>query len=144
MKQGKKKGLYWWVSTIGSNTALNNRIAEKRRRNRFTNLDLTRIGPDPIDKSSENPYVQYKISRVLGVALKELDYKSRVVINLFYYQDLSIEKISDYLGIRKPAVRSRLQRAKFKLLGKLVNQKTPRNKSEIERAQQKLSKLIYK
>jgi len=51
----------------------------------------------------------------LHCELKKLPMKYRVVIHLFYYEDLSIEKISEILNIKPSTVRAQLTRARQRL-----------------------------
>lgn len=53
-------------------------------------------------------------------AVDRLDDAPRLVIHLFYYQDLTIKQISDILEISESAVRSRLHRAREMLAGSLL------------------------
>ncbi len=48
----------------------------------------------------------------LEEAVNRLDENLRIVIHLFYYQDLPIKQISEVLGISEGAVRARLHRAR--------------------------------
>ncbi len=52
-------------------------------------------------------------------AVLELPQKYRTVIHLFYYEDLPIAKISEYLGINESTVKSQLKRGRDMLSGKL-------------------------
>lgn len=52
-------------------------------------------------------------------AVKQLPQKYRIVIHLFYYEELSIAEISDVLRIRQSTVRTQLVRAREKLKGLL-------------------------
>lgn len=47
--------------------------------------------------------------------VKKLSPKYRVVIHLFYYEELSIEEIAGMLGLNASTVRTRLTRARRKL-----------------------------
>lgn len=62
-----------------------------------------------------------KISEIdLKEAIKTLNLEFRVVIELFYFEDLSINDISKILNIPKGTVKSRLSRGKeklFKIIG---------------------------
>lgn len=46
------------------------------------------------------------------LAVMSLPKKYRTVIHLFYYEDLSIETISSYLGIRQGTIKSQLSRGR--------------------------------
>lgn len=47
--------------------------------------------------------------------VKQLPKKYRIVIHLFYYEDLSVNEIADILGMKQSAVRTRLTRARAEL-----------------------------
>jgi len=51
----------------------------------------------------------------LYIDLQKLPIKYRVVIHLFYYEDMSISAISEALKMKESAVRTRLTRARQKL-----------------------------
>ena len=51
----------------------------------------------------------------LFTAVMKLPKKDRVVIHLFYYEELSIKQIADLLGVKETAVGTRLHRARNKL-----------------------------
>ena len=65
--------------------------------------------PDDISRSDEQSFVLTAISR-LAPSFKE-------VILLFYYQNYSIQEISELLGLPEGTVTSRLSRAREKLKG---------------------------
>jgi len=54
-------------------------------------------------------------------AVKSLPQKYRVVIHLFYYEEMSIEEISEVLHAKPSTVRTHLTRARAKLKGLLEN-----------------------
>ena len=51
----------------------------------------------------------------LFTSVMKLPQKDRVVIHLFYYEELSIKQIADLLGMKETAVGTRLHRARHKL-----------------------------
>ncbi len=53
--------------------------------------------------------------------VKQLPQKYRVVIHLFYYEEMSIEEISKVLKMKPSTVRTQLTRARVKLKGLLEN-----------------------
>lgn len=59
----------------------------------------------------------------LEEAVNRLDETLRIVIHLFYYQDLPIRQISEVLGISEGAVRARLHRARGILADWMKNRK---------------------
>ena len=55
----------------------------------------------------------------LYLTVAKLPKKYRAVIHLFYYEDLSVKEISDYLKIKESTVKSQLHRARELLRKKL-------------------------
>lgn len=51
----------------------------------------------------------------LFYAVHRLDYKYRIVIHLYYYEDYSIKEISKILRIKETTIQTRLQRARKQL-----------------------------
>lgn len=51
----------------------------------------------------------------LYYALEKLPCKYRIVIHLFYYEDLSVQQISEVLNIKQSTIRGQLTRARTKL-----------------------------
>lgn len=75
----------------------------------------------PIDDVNENDLIaKNKEDNTIDKVLK-LPEKYRVIIHLFYYQEMSIEEISDTLQIGKSAVKTRLSRGR-KLLEKIIRE----------------------
>ena len=60
-------------------------------------------------------YDTYKSDSALESALNCLDFDLRTITVLFYYDNLSIQDISDILKIPEGTVKSRLSRAREKL-----------------------------
>ena len=58
------------------------------------------------------------------LAVMSLPKKYRTVIHLFYYEDLSIETISSYLGIREGTIKSQLSRGREMLRSILKEEET--------------------
>ncbi len=51
----------------------------------------------------------------LHYELQKIPMKYRTVIHLFYYEDLSIEEISEVLNQKPSTIRAQLTRARYKL-----------------------------
>ncbi len=71
---------------------------------------------EPLD---ENITFESKEKSDVYYAVRELPVKYRTVIHLFYYEDLPIAKISEYLGINESTVKSQLKRGREMLSAKL-------------------------
>lgn len=61
-------------------------------------------------------------SDALDAALSALNPKLRVVVHLFYYEDMKTDEIAAALGIKPSAVRERLHRARRKLKEQLTSE----------------------
>lgn len=66
----------------------------------------------PLD---ENIVFEMKEETNLHYELQKLPMKYRAVIHLFYYEDLSIEEISEILNKKPSTIRTQLTRARYKL-----------------------------
>lgn len=72
------------------------------------NVPLSEREDMPVFDTTEKSDVYY--------AVAELPQKYRAVIHLFYYEDMSVEQISKYLGTNPSTVKSQLSRGR-KMLG---------------------------
>lgn len=68
---------------------------------------------------AENVTVEQEEKSEVYYAVKELPEKYRVIVHLFYYEELSIKNICEVLGISETAAKSRLHRAREVLKDKL-------------------------
>lgn len=66
----------------------------------------------PID---ETIVFETKEETNLHYELQKLPMKYRAVIHLFYYEDLSVEEISEILNQKPSTIRTQLTRARYKL-----------------------------
>jgi RNA polymerase sigma-70 factor (ECF subfamily) len=65
--------------------------------------------------SDENIAFEMKEETDLHYELQKIPMKYRAVIHLFYYEDLSIEEISEVLNQKPSTIRTQLTRARYKL-----------------------------
>ncbi|MDO5292883.1 MAG: sigma-70 family RNA polymerase sigma factor [bacterium] len=65
----------------------------------------------------------------LFVMLMELPEKYRVVLYLFYYEELSVKEIGDMLHMKESAVTTRLSRARQKLKSRLLGEGRTENET---------------
>lgn len=63
-------------------------------------------------QKNENSYDAFAIRE----AVEQLDEPLRLVVNLFYFQDLSMRSVGEVLGIKEGAVKGRLFRARQQLM----------------------------
>jgi RNA polymerase sigma factor (sigma-70 family) len=80
------------------------------------------IGSSPSEEEAEKEYR----SSLVNFALQKINEDERGLISLFYYEDMSIEEISDVTGISKSNVKVRLFRARQKMLE--IIEKVEKNK----------------
>jgi len=95
-----------WLIRTAINTSVNVMKSAYKRR----------YGGEP-DYNSENTATDDNIARledksVVYNAVLKLPEKYRIVIHLFYYEDMKIERISEVTGIGINTVKSRLKRAR--------------------------------
>ncbi|CEG27197.1 sigma-70 family RNA polymerase sigma factor [Bacillus sp. B-jedd] len=82
----------------------------------FKNLYFTDfIKPKQTHSSLEHSFFGVEENQLISRQVIELPVKLREVIILFYYQEFSIEEISDMLKINSNTVRTRLHRGRQKL-----------------------------
>lgn len=75
----------------------------------------------PIDDVPETEFAfTNKFDETINLVMR-LPEKYRVVINLFYYQELSVEEIAEILNIKKSNVKTRLSRGR-KFLEKIIRE----------------------
>ena len=58
-----------------------------------------------------------------------LPHKDRIVIHLFYYEEMTTEEIACILSVKPATVRSRLMRARQKLKRELTEESFPANQT---------------
>lgn len=69
----------------------------------------------PLEEEYAYPVFDNHSDNDLYTAVKSLKKNERLVIHLFYYEDMSVKEISDLLGIKENAVKTRLHRARKSL-----------------------------
>ena len=90
-----------WIIKVTLNLCINLRKSAWKRK-------IVPLKKDTLDLQTEE---QYKILYDLDC----LPEKYKIVVQLFYFEDLSIERISKILGISESNVRTRLNRARNEL-----------------------------
>lgn len=112
-----------WLFRIGFNKFL----VFRRRQIAMAAVEKTfEEGFDPIDTnaSAESLCVRAETRSIVGEALERLDRKSRLIIVLREFKGLTYEQIGERLRIRPGTVRSRLSRARHRLLKELNQSST--------------------
>lgn len=74
------------------------------------------VSMDSLEETQEgNAYVQQSLNEeeeLLVETVKRLPFKYRVVVHLFYYEEMSLEEIAKALNLKSSNVRTRLTRAR--------------------------------
>ena len=74
------------------------------------------VSMDSLEETQEgNAYVQQSLNEeeeLLVETVKRLPFKYRVVVHLFYYEEMSLEEIAQALNLKPSNVRTRLTRAR--------------------------------
>lgn len=70
-------------------------------------VEADRVSPDPAEAEDD--------AMVLREAVEQLPEKSRTVIHLFYYEEMSVREIARATGISEQNVKTRLSRARDQL-----------------------------
>lgn len=68
--------------------------------------------PEVPERDSGDHYYENSSKLDLAEAVNQLDESLRIVVHLFYFQDLSVKQIADVLDISGGSVRARLHRAR--------------------------------
>jgi RNA polymerase sigma-70 factor (ECF subfamily) len=125
-----------WLTRIGINSAL--MILRKRRRTRETSIDLMDNDEDmrrqwevaDIAPTPEEHCLRNDMRRALNRAIFRLPLHLRIVAELRLFKNLSAHEIAAILNISIPATKSRLLRAKRRIVGSLHGNTTPRHRGD--------------
>ncbi|WP_334071315.1 MULTISPECIES: RNA polymerase sigma factor [Paenibacillus] len=104
-----------WFKQMAAMRAID--LARKRSKiHRMTAGDLEQS--EPVDQQAQpmEALLQKEEQDSLLSQVMSLDFQHRSVVLLFYYQEMSVEEISTVLGVKEGTVKSRLHRARHKLL----------------------------
>lgn len=111
-----------WIRRIASNTARD--FLKKRRPTLFTELDAGDKNDEPVEERIEDRDVsvipnmamdEAETKRLLGQILSELPDDQRLVVALYYYENLPVAEIARSLGLSEGTVKSKLHRARRKI-----------------------------
>jgi RNA polymerase sigma-70 factor (ECF subfamily) len=97
-----------WLIRVAVNLALNTRRSNAKAAGELDESSLT-------DSESEDEISRMETKSVVLSAVQSLDEKYRVIVHLFYYEDLPITKIAKITGLPVNTVKSQLLRARNKL-----------------------------
>lgn len=103
-----------WFKQMAAMRAID--LARKRSRIDRMSEDLEQV--EPVDRQAQPMEVLLikEEQNSLLAQVMSLDIPHRSVVLLFYYQEMSLEEISIVLGVKVGTVKSRLHRARLKLL----------------------------
>ena len=76
------------------------------------------------DDGSNNPYVRFEATEVTGIlagAIDALPEKERVVLSLYYYEELTMKEIGGLLGVNESRISQLHSKATLRLRAKLRN-----------------------
>ncbi|TQR97049.1 RNA polymerase sigma factor [Paenibacillus ottowii] len=103
-----------WFKQIAAMRAMDLARLRSKQTKRTGHLDNTELIDSkdlPIDAVMKKESGHRLLSQVMS-----LDTRHRSVIVLYYYQEMSVEEISEVLGVKEGTVKSRLHTARMKLL----------------------------
>jgi RNA polymerase sigma-70 factor (ECF subfamily) len=105
-----------WLYRIVYNTAVS--LVRTRKKRVLSLEDFPADATDFIGSgSSEEEAVEEYRSSLVNFALQKISEEERALITLYYYEELSIEEISDITSISKSNVKVKLFRARQKMIG---------------------------
>lgn len=115
-----------WMKRIGINTAKN--YLKKKKPMLFSEMEYSEEEDRPelqfVDERQENlPEVfidRKETTRLINEILDELSEEQRLVVTLYFYEEMNAREIADDLGISEDTVRSRLRYAKKKIETKVL------------------------
>lgn len=115
-----------WIKRIGINTAKN--YLKKKQPILFSEMEGSEEDDSPelqfVDERQENlPEVamdRQETTRLINEILDELSDDQRMVITMYYYEEMNAREIADELGISENTIRSRLNYGKKKIEAKVL------------------------
>ena len=117
LKNGRKFAP--WISQIARNTALD--VLDRRKRHRIDENWLRER--DLVDTPAEQLDEFYRLNH-LWFAINKLPTDDKITVVLHYFVGLDQQRVSNTLGIPLGTVKSRLNRARRKLKGEMIQMKT--------------------
>ncbi len=102
-----------WLITTALNCARRIRLSSWRTR-------VVPLTPEHVDAEAEGFTLATDEQNVLFRAIRSLPETLRSVVYLFYFEDLSVARIAELLGVEQGAVRVRLSRGRARLRDQLL------------------------
>lgn len=115
-----------WMKRIGINTAKN--YLKKKQPILFSEMESSEEDDSPelqfVDERQENlPEVSIdkkETTRLINEILNDLSEEQRLVVTLYFYEEMNAREIADELGVSEDTIRSRLRYAKKKIETKVL------------------------
>ena len=108
-----------WLYTVARNSCFTLLRSDSTRARRFESLSEE----DDMPMLDEAEPRDERATQTVQQAIEALPEKQRLVLQLFYWQDHSVEEVANMLGMPEGTVKTLLHRARQRLAGQLVNQK---------------------
>jgi RNA polymerase sigma factor (sigma-70 family) len=110
-----KSSFATWLYRISYNTAIS--YVRQRKKGLLSLEDFPAdatdfIGTNPSEEEAEREYR----NNLVSFALQKIEEEERGLISLFYYEEMSIEEISQVTGISRSSIKVKLFRARQKML----------------------------
>ena len=117
--KGKSK-LSTWIYKIAYNTSVN---AIRGVKNAMRDSDIDSI---PDNEIGSSPDAQFELitedsKKLVKKAIMSLEVSERIIVTLYYFDDLTVSEISDITGVSKSNVKVKLYRSRNKLYELLKN-----------------------
>lgn len=119
----KEEGFRYWLYRIMTRVA-RKAAAERRKQVPDENVQQKADDKSNCDNTDRgmNDYDRLLNRTIMEKALVALDAKSREVIVLYYYEEMSVKEIADTLGVFEGTVKSRLYFGRRKLKTRIQNE----------------------
>ena len=111
-KYNGDSSIYTWIYKITINTCFD--ILKKRNRLRYDDISLY-INFIKDEKDTEMIILKNLTSKSIRVALMKIPEKYRVLLYMFYFEELKISEISTILNEKENTIKTRLKRGKAAL-----------------------------
>ena len=102
-----------WLSRIAANKAIN----FLKKMNRISLKDQEKLdamgGSDEFESSFENKVIEADVYQTLIEMIQKLPQEQRMVVFLFYYQEMSVREIAELCGCSENTIKSRLRYARL-------------------------------
>jgi RNA polymerase sigma factor (sigma-70 family) len=109
------KKLKSWLTSILVNRC-RSQIRKRSWKQRILSIDLIQhYKGDETFSGPEEHFINLVENQYLAEGIQELDYKYREVIILFYFNEMKINEISQYLNTKENTIKSRLARGRSML-----------------------------